>query len=167
MTEVERPSIDIETDRKFQERFWVAVRIGWVAMAVLLLLAILGFTGSGGSYSSQKLKAGTATLEIPAVSRWAASDTMTVTISNPTERTRVFIPEHFGNIFSIEAINPQPELVSADPQGDEFVFQLIPGEGEIEIEFSLRASQPTWRQSLGPFRVDEGASGRSSVTVLP
>lgn len=160
-------SIDVETDRKFQERFWIAVRIGWVAMAAILLAALLGFTGSGGSYSGQRLSAGEATVEIPAVSRWAASDTMTIKIRAPAKRTTVLVPAGFGDVFSLEAINPQPQSVSAGPQGDEFVFELKPGEGETSIEFSLRASRPVWQQPLGPFRVNRHESEVSSVTVLP
>ena len=160
-------SVDIETDREFQERFWIAMRIGWIAMAALVLLAILGFTGSGGSYSSQKLEAGQAELEFPAVSRWAASDTMKITLEDPAERTTVMVPAELGDIFSIEAVNPQPQSVSAGPEGDEFVFQLKTGPGETSIEFSLRASRPVWGQSVGPFRVNGSTSSRSAVTVLP
>ncbi len=102
------PKVDVETDRKFQERFWIAVRIGWVAMAAILIAAIMGFTGSGGSYSGQRLSAGEATVEIPAVSRWAASDTMTIKTRAPDKRTTVLVPAGFGDVFSLEAINPQP-----------------------------------------------------------
>lgn len=160
------PTVDVETDRKFQERFWIAVRIGWVGMAAILLAAILGFTGSGGSFSGQRLSAGEVTVEIPAVSRWAASDTMTIKTRASAERTTVLVPAGFGDVFSLESINPQPQSVSAGPQGDEFVFELKPG-GETSIEFSLRASRPVWQQPLGPFRVNGQESEVSSVTVLP
>lgn len=110
------PKVDVETDRKFQERFWIAVRIGWVAMAAILIAAIMGFTGSGGSYSGQRLSAGEATVEIPAVSRWAASDTMTIKTGAPDKRTTVLVPAGFGDLFSLEAINPQPQSVSAGPR---------------------------------------------------
>ena len=160
-------SIDVETDRKFQERFWVAVRIGWVAMVAILLAAVMGFTGSGGSYSGQRLSAGEATVKIPAFSRWAASDTMTITAKSPTKQTTVLVPPSFGDIFSLESINPQPQSVSAGPQGEEFVFALKPGGGEISIEFSLRASRPVWRAPLGSFRVNGQKSEVSEVTVLP
>ena len=159
-------SIDVETDRRFQERFWIAVRIGWLGMAAIMVAAILGFTGSGGSFSGQRLSAGEATVEIPAVSRWAASDTMTIKTSAPAKRTTILVPAGFGDVFSLESINPQPQSVSAGPQGDEFVFELKPG-GETSIEFSLRASRPVWQQPLGPFRVNGQESEVSSVTVLP
>lgn len=161
------PSVDVKTDRVFQERFWIAVRIGWVAMAAILLAAIMGFTGSGGSYSAQRLNAGAATVEIPAVSRWAASDTMTIKMSGPLKQTTVLVPAGFGDVFSLESINPQPQSVSAGPEGDEFVFELKPGAGETSIEFSLRASRPVWQQPLSPFRVNGQESQRSAVTVLP
>lgn len=38
----------IEGQLGFQRRFWVAERIGWFAMAGLLLAALLGLLGAGG-----------------------------------------------------------------------------------------------------------------------
>ncbi|PIW55253.1 MAG: hypothetical protein COW16_06825 [Sphingomonadales bacterium CG12_big_fil_rev_8_21_14_0_65_65_10] len=164
--EEESLSIDVEADRRFQEGFWIAVRIGWMVMAGVLLAAIMGFTGSGGSYSAQRLSAGEATIKIPAVSRWATSDTMTITVRAPIERTTVLVPAGFGDVFSLESINPQPQSVSAGPDGDEFVFELRPG-GKTSIEFSLRASRPVWSQKLSPFRVNGQESEGSEVTILP
>lgn len=165
--EADGSPVDVRTDRVFQERFWIAVRIGWMAMAAVLLAAIMGLTGSGGSYSAQTLPAGDATVEIPAISRRAASDTMTIKTSSPLDRMTVLIPAGFGDVFSLESVNPQPRSVSAGPNGDEFVFELKPGSGETSIEFSLRASRPVWRQSLGPFRVNGHESEPAAVTVLP
>ena len=165
--EASRSTVDVETDRNFQERFWIAVRIGWVAMIAILISAILGLTGSGGSYSTQKLVAGEAIVEIPAASRWAASDTMTIKTGTHASRTTVSVPAGFGDVFSLESINPQPQSVSAGPEGDEFVFKLKPGNGETSIEFSLRASRPVWHHQLGPFRVNGEVTEVSSVTVLP
>ena len=160
-------SVDIETDRVFQERFWIAVRIGWAAMIAVMVAAILGFTGSGGTFSAQALQAGNVTVEIPSVSRWAASDTLTIVIDQPSERTTVWIPAGFGDVFSIESVTPQPQSVSAGPDGDEFVFELKPGRGETSIDFVIRPSRPVWRHRLGPFGVNGQISDASTVTVLP
>lgn len=59
-------AIEVDTDRDFQERFWVIVRVGWVAMALLCLSAVFGLTGSGGPYSSQTIQAGGARIDLPA-----------------------------------------------------------------------------------------------------
>lgn len=91
---------------------------------------------------------------------------MTIKMIAPAKQTTVLVPAGFGDVFSLESINPQPQSVSAGPQGDEFVFELKPG-GETSIEFSLRASRPVWQQPLGPFRVNGQESEVSSVTVLP
>ena len=159
--------MDIATDRAFEERFWVIVRIGWVAMATLLVAALLGLTGSGGRYSAQVIGAGSASVELPAVARWAAADRMTVTVHRPAGAASVVLPEAFGEVFAIEAINPQPQSVTALADGDEYLFALAPGAEKTSVEFSLRPVRPAIGHRLEPFRINGRTSRPSSVTVLP
>lgn len=167
MTESTQPTIDVNVDRAFQERFWIAVRIGWVAMALLFLAALLGATGSGGILSSQTLEVGGGEIELPSVSRWSSADTMTVTLSDPARRTSVLVPTAFGDVFAIDAISPQPNSVTGSPEGDLYLFELQPAGGEMSIDFSIRASHPVWSKQLGAFEVNDVKSATTTFTVLP
>ncbi|RKF15984.1 hypothetical protein D6851_17050 [Altericroceibacterium spongiae] len=160
------PAIDVDTDRDFQERFWIVVRVGWVAMAVLCLVALLGLTGSGGPYSSQTIQAGPVRIDFPAIARWQASDTLTVHVASQSERTTVLIPAAFGDIFTIDSISPQARSVTATPEGELFEFAVKPG-GKATIDFSVRPVRPVWRSQLGPFKVDGASSPPTTLTVLP
>jgi len=159
-------AIDVDTDHDFQERTWVVVRVGWAVMALLFLVAVLGLTGSGGPLSSQTVRAGQARIELPAIARWKAPATLTVHVASPADRTTVLIPAAFGEVFTIDSVNPQARWVTATPDGDLFEFARQPG-GEITIDFSVRPARPVWRSQLGPFEVN-GVPGRPmTLTVLP
>jgi len=160
-------SLDVNADPKFQERFWVAVRVGWLVMTILLAAALLGATGGGGVLSSQSMVVGTSRIDLPAVSRWAAADTMTITLSEPTARSTVTVPAAFGDTFSVDAITPTPSSVIGSPDGDTYIFELSPQTGEVSIDFSIRAEHPVWRTRLTPFSVNGTRSAASIVTVLP
>ncbi|QZH75866.1 MAG: hypothetical protein JY451_04565 [Erythrobacter sp.] len=136
-------------------------------MLCLLIAAVLGLTGSGGYFSSQKLQAGPHQIELPAISRWAAADSMTMTVNAPAGSTAVLVPAQFGDVFSIESISPQPASVVGTAEGDEFTFDLQPSNGTVTIDFALRATNPAWLRQLGEFRVNGAESGAASVTVLP
>lgn len=158
--------VDVDADRAFQERYWIAVRIGWVAMAGLWLAAILGFTGSGGIYSSQTVAAGSSWIDLPAVGRWQASDRLTVHVAEPGDRTTVLIPSGFGDVYTIEAVTPKAVSVTALPEGDLFEFTGREG-GPVTIDFAVRPAQPVWRTRLDPFEVDGTSSASTTLTVLP
>lgn len=159
--------IDIDADRDFQEHFWVVVRLGWVAMTLLCVAAALGFTGSGGTFSSQTVRAGASSVELPSVARWSAADTLTVRVPPSSGRSTVLIPASFGDVFSIESVNPQPVSVTAGPDGDLFRFATEPSAGEVSIDFAVRPTRPAWRMHLGPFEVNGAPSDPSTLTVLP
>ena len=158
--------VDVDTDRDFQERFWIVVRVGWVAMAVVCLVAVLGLTGSGGAYSSQTVHAGDARIDLPAVARWQTSDTLTIHVASPAKRTTVLIPAAFGDAFTIDSVSPQASSVTALPEGDLFEFARHPG-GKITIDFTVRPARPAWRSQLGAFEVDGAPSRPATLTVLP
>ena len=158
--------IDVDTDRDFQERFWVVVRVGWLAMALLCLVAVLGLTGSGGPYSSQSVQAGQARIDLPAIARWQAADTLTVHVASRSELTTVLIPAAFGDVFTIDSVSPQARSVTATLEGDLFEFALQPGR-KITIDFSVRPARPVWRSQLGAFEVNGAPSQPTTLTVLP
>lgn len=159
--------LDAGADRAFQEKIWVAVRVGWVAMLGLFVAALLGFSGSGGPFSSQVLRTDTGRIELPAVTRWAAADSMSVQVNDPAETIRVTVPSEFGQIFAVESVHPQPTEVKATADGVVFSFAREGRPRRTSIDFQVRASKPWRRQSLGAFVIDGARSKPSSVTVLP
>src|SRR5690606_25597894 len=67
---IRKDGLQIDERRHFQEIFWTVERFAWIIFALILLLALLGLTGSGGYFAktTQTLDAGTA--EYARFSRW-------------------------------------------------------------------------------------------------
>ena len=48
MTEVHRVGdLELEQDLQYQQRSWMVERVGWIAMSLITIAALLGLTGSG------------------------------------------------------------------------------------------------------------------------
>lgn len=146
----------------------MANRIGWCVMLVLVILAILGLTGSGGVLSRHQLRAGEATIDVPRIGRWAAADHLSVEFA-PEQRgsTRVTVPQSFVDLFAIEAVSPRPSSVVATPQGHIYTFDLSGTGGGRSAQFSLRPSGPAWPTDVTGFAVDGSQAPAGAVVVLP
>jgi hypothetical protein len=106
--------LQIEEKRGFQERFWIVERGAWIVFALIILLALLGFSGGGGYFSRGVVAAGEAEIDHPRISRWEASDEFRVTLREERERHRIEIQRPFSGYFQIEDIQPQPERAVLD-----------------------------------------------------
>lgn len=161
-------SMDIEVDRQLQERHWFVSRVFWCAMLVLLVVALLGLTGSGGAMSRQQATAGPAQLDVPRVGRWSATDHLTVTIEQPvSNEIEVLLPKKFGEVFTVEAVSPRPSSVAATPGGHRYAFETAAGPGERSVVFSIRASQILLPSHMGRFEVNGARTADLPIVVLP
>lgn len=172
MSEREAPlpdiDIDIDTHPDLREKMWLASRIGWLVMLAIVVAAVFGLTGSGGSMAHQRIAAGRATIDLPRFSRWAASDELSVEF-DPAQSgaITVRIPEPFLRSFTIEGVTPQPASVRATPNGHEFVFELAAEPGEKTARFAIRASSPSPPAKMGHFAIGETQSRSATVVILP
>lgn len=166
--EDEGSRIHLQTDRPLQERLWMANRVGWAVMLVLVVVAILGLTGSGGWLSHHQLRAGDATIDLPRIGRWAAADHLSVEFA-PEQRgsSRVTVPQSFLDLFAIEAVSPRPSSVVATPEGHIYTFDLSGTGGGRSARFSLRPPGPAWPTSVTGFAVDGSQAPAGAVVVLP
>jgi len=161
-------SIDIDVDPRLQERHWFLSRILWVIMLALVLIALLGLTGSGGTLSRQQVMLDTAELDIPRVGRWSATDHLTVKVDQPgAEGIEILVPAKFGEIFSVEAVSPRPSSVTATPEGHRYSFEASSEPGERSVAFSIRPSQILLPSHMGRFEVNGARTADLPIVVLP
>ncbi len=159
-------SIDIETDRRFQERFWRFERVAWGLMALLVLAALAGFTGKGGPFAHAEAAAGAARIDYPQIARWQTADSLTVEFGpDASGRAEVLLPSQFTDTFAIESVDPQPAEVLATPEGMLFRFDLQ-GRGRQSANFAVRAGNPSWWTS-GDLRLGDGSRATLGFLVLP
>jgi hypothetical protein len=75
------PDIErIERDIAFQQRFWMAERVGWVAMAGLVGLALLGLLGGGGPLASAERRIGEATVSWARIQRLGSTTPLRIAL---------------------------------------------------------------------------------------
>lgn len=160
---VRSDGLQLQEHRGFQERYWFIQRIAWCGYLVIVIVALLGLTGSGGYLHKQTVVFKGATVELPRVSRWEGSDDMKVTFSDGQTVHDLVISSAFFDRFSVEQIRPEPmqEDAMADAQGLRFSAS---GDAPHKVWFDLRAMHFGWTS----FRVQIGEETRTiNLLVLP
>ena len=112
-----------ELDPKFQRAEWVAQRLLWVAMVVIIVAAALGFAGSGPfarDTHSATLAGGTIEVEYPRFLRYHAPQSLEVTVDAPAasgDTLRVAITPPFADSARIDDLDPEPGSTSLSSDG--------------------------------------------------
>lgn len=153
--------LQVQEHRKLQRRFWRLQRVAWAGFGAVCLVAALGFTGSGGPFSTQVAQLGGVRVEAPRVTRWEASDRVVIRLSDGTSSFN--IGEAFFDSFSIERIQPEPVSVRPWENGQTWIFEEgAPAPQEVTVD--IRAVHP------GIARFDiagEGAVHTVTTLILP
>lgn len=160
---VRSDGLQLDENRPYQERLWAVERWAWGAFLVLTLAAALGATGAGGPFSRNLVAVEGGEIDLPRITRWQASDEMTVRFARGSgERTLLLSPQ-FSRSFQVEAVLPRPERVVAAPDGHTFHFAA--GDGRAEAVLHLRSLFP----GLVRYRVgiDGSTPTERSTLILP
>ena len=155
--------LQLDEHRDRQERYWRMQRVAWAGFGVIMLLAVLGLTGSGGVFQTRSIGFGTATVELPRVTRWEGSDELSVTFHDAADRHEIRIAQPFFDRFSIERIQPEPLDNVLLPGAQSLVFPAA-GDPPHQVKIDLRAGHFGWTafdMTIG------GQTRRLSLIVLP
>lgn len=154
--------LQVEDKRAFQRSLWTLQRIAWIGFVVVVAAALLGFTGGGGYFSHHTVEIGGAIAVVPRFVRWEDSEQMTIELPD-SGAIQIVLGSGFTEYFSIDEIQPQPELSERTPSGLRLHFALL-GEGNKKVHFNVRASRPGWPSF--DLEVD-GTVRRISAIILP
>ncbi|WP_018000331.1 hypothetical protein [Paracoccus sp. N5] len=152
---VRADGLQLVESRAFQERFWRAQRLVWIAFGALMLAALLGLTGSGGPLHSRVLQFPGASVEMPRIARWEGNDEITVTLR---DADTLAIGNDFFDGVGLQRIQPEPETVL---HGDRQEMRFS-GPGKVVLQI-----RP---EHFGLVRFDLGIGGHSRpvrLLVLP
>jgi hypothetical protein len=138
--------LEILEDMQFQERDWTRERVGWIAIAVILLVAVLGGFGHGLlGYRSVADGEGKLNVTYEQVARRGGVTNLDVTITAGAivgDRVQLHLPDGYLDHIDIEAITPEPAESLPDGEGIVFEFQLDDQTpGDVTIRFDLRPDQ--------------------------
>lgn len=155
--------LQMQEYRDRQRRYWRIQRMGWWGFGAIMLLAILGLTGSGGVFQTQTLRFADATVEVPRVSRWEGTDGVSIVFAKSEARHEVRIGQPFFDRFSIRRIQPEPDRNLLIPGAQSLAF-TAEGPGPHQVRMDLRALHFGWTA----FDITIGnETRRASLIVLP
>lgn len=155
--------LQLNEPRERQRRYWKVQRIAWWCFGLVMLLAVLGFTGSGGFFHKQRVQFAAATVEVPRVSRWEGSDDMSITFTEPTGTHHLVISQPFFDRFMIERIQPEPETNGLAPGAQVMTFSAQ-DDPPHQVNFDVRAMHFGW---TGFDMTIGGETRRINLLVLP
>lgn len=141
----------IGEDMRFQERWWRAERIAWVAMALFVLAAAAGVFGSGPASRASSTAAGGARLEYPRFLRARAQAELIVVLpaAGRVRRSLVLSPSLLER-FEVEALVP-PARAARSGEGLHYTLHTEP-RAPARAWLRVRARRPGWVD--GTVRVD-------------
>jgi hypothetical protein len=156
--------LQMNEKRGFQETFWKVERIAWVVFGALVLLALVGFTGSGGFFSTTRHTIAEGAVTYPRVSRWDTADEVKITFFNGATNHRLEFQEPFASFFRIEDIQPRPQSSTAAKDGSVFEFAGEKG-ATVHVTLHIRAAHPGFMDA--GVRIDGSEPVPLSTFVLP
>ncbi|NRP73005.1 hypothetical protein ILFOPFJJ_03904 [Ensifer psoraleae] len=139
--QVRSDGLQVEEHRQFQEAFWSAERLAWLGFASVLVLVILGLSGSGGIFSKQATRFQEGTAEFPRFSRWEAPEAITALLSAREQGPKVTISREFFRSFRVETIHPAPVSAEAGDHGMTYHFHSVPGQ-DVLLTLHVRPYRP-------------------------
>jgi hypothetical protein len=148
-------------DMTFQERTWLAQRIGWAMMGLFIVLALLGVFYSGVLSETRAATAdGAVVVEYHRFAHRTARSHLTIRVAAPLSGDVLMrISPSFGQSYDIEVLHPHPVRNTAGTSGLEFVFARS-GSGDLTVDIGARAKR------FGILRIEIAVPGRGSVDII-
>jgi hypothetical protein len=131
------PTLQVGEDMAFQRRDWVAERIGWAAMALVVAAALLGAFGVGPLSWTTKIDAsGVMQVEYDWIQRQTAPATIKLEVDLAAAAgggIELEVDQGFLEAFSIHSMRPEPAESVATSQGLRLRFGAEPGGGRARL----------------------------------
>lgn len=133
---------DFGQDLAFQRREWRAERIGWLAIAGLVLAAMLGLLGDGPlSSTSADSPDGSIHLIYQRFGRVTATQALRIRfhpVADADRRYRVWISGAYRDANRVREVSPTPEHVEDDRGRVVYVFRALQIERSTEVTFYVQ-----------------------------
>lgn len=160
-------AIDLPEDMAFHRADWLAERIGWGVMLLIVLAGILGFTGRG-PFGTATVGDGALQVKYDRVMRNDAPGTVRIRIGPPATNDTVVqlwaSRETLANC-APDLIAPSPEHTRSASDRTTFDFPIQPGSDSVIV--ILRCMPRTTGRHQGMIGIEGGPAVRLSSLVLP
>jgi hypothetical protein len=149
----------IEEHMRFQLRTWRFERIGWGAMALIVILALAGLFSHGpASQTVAESTDGKLRVEYERFQRNAADSDMTI-MAQPEggENVLITLDRVFADNFTVEYLTPMPAASAGSPENLQLIYHA-PAGMPVEVTLVVRA------KTMGLVR-GRVSSGQSEVQL--
>jgi hypothetical protein len=135
--------LEIDQDLQFQRRMWRTERVGWGAMAILLICAVMGLFGNGPLSRMTAQTGELLTVEYQRFGRYQAPMEMRLYLAGFTKDHSLFfqLDHTFLSHVQITRITPQPALEEPTPDGIGFIYPVRVQDGSILVTISYQPEQ--------------------------
>ncbi len=170
MTDSQRVGdLEIAQDLEYQKKAWIVQRVGWVLMALVVILALAGLFGPGPlSTTTVGDERAPVRLQYERFVRSRDPTELTIHIgANAAQgsEARIWLDREYLHKVQIRHITPDPERVEAGPDRLMYVFRLIGPNQPTAILFNVEPQEIG--QLQGKFGVDQGAALSFTQFVYP
>ena len=138
--------LEIDQDLEFQERDWAAERIGWTAMLLVLLVALLGVFGAGPlSHTTAGEREGQFWLEYQRFAHYDAP-TLPLVVHVDTNlaqegQVQLWFERDYLQSFQVEGVLPEPKGVEIGIDRYIYVFEVGETGPPTQVTFILEPEQ--------------------------
>lgn len=159
-----RGSIEIGDDPVLERRFWMIERAGWVAMGVLLLLALLGVFGEEGVLSSATARSadGTMTVEYRRFLHYQSHSDVTWRLPVPPGDggVELWISEEYAHALPAELFLPRPTEERTASGRVIYRFEAEPGQRRMVVAADVNP------HGMGLIPAEAGIVGGPSISFF-
>lgn len=153
--------LELGQDLTYQRRKWIVERVGWGAMALIILGALIGLFGTG-PFSSAKATAVDAPLsvEYDRFGRLMSPLQLRVRIGAGAvqdDEIRLWLDQAYLERVRIQHITPEPSRVEIGPERYVYVFQAVEDNIPTVLTFHMET------QKFGLIRARMGLAGKQTL----
>jgi hypothetical protein len=132
-------TIEIGEDLVFQRREWMFERVGWAAMLLVLLAALLGLLGNGPlGTTSAHTPDGTVHVEYDRFLRRHAETDLRVRVeSDSPNEVRVWLSSEYLHALQVVEVSPLPVRVESGHDRHVYVFPLNESSRSLLVRFRV------------------------------
>ena len=146
MVSTEYESLEVSEDIRWERRIWAFQRFGRYALALFLLLAFLGFTGSGPlSNASASSPDDLLSVSYERIDRINAPSTFQISFEPDLvsgDELQIWISSDFMRQVQMNQITPEPESVEIGAARYVFTFAVTADADPAPISFQFRPERP-------------------------